>query len=116
MGDCSPRGHSSCIRSKFSQRSKVTPFPYSSRLTLKSPPAFPSNASSIAVRDRKESEACLSEASWRAPVRDAKHRAAAGRVSRVPFLLLTFLWACKEKSGAAAHPPLSVKSCSSRRA
>jgi hypothetical protein len=25
----------------------------------------------------------------------------------VPFLLLTFLWACKEKSGAAAHPPLS---------
>jgi hypothetical protein len=25
----------------------------------------------------------------------------------VPFLLLTFLWARKEKSGAAAHPPLS---------
>ena len=48
-------------------------------------------------------------ASWRAPVRGAKRRAAAGRVSRVPFSFPSFFWASKRKKGAAAHPPLSNK-------
>jgi hypothetical protein len=44
-------------------------------------------------------------ASWRAPGRGQKRRAAAGRVSRVPFSLPSFFWASKRKKGAAAHPP-----------